>query len=385
MNANQNALLKVSHLWKSFGNVQAAKDVTFEVPKGTMISLLGPSGCGKTTTLRCIAGLESPSQGEIVIGGVTVTDVARDIQIPPEKRSIGMVFQSYAVWPHMTVFSNVAFPLKLRKKESTAAIEEKVGKTLKLVGLSDFADRPATNLSGGQQQRVALARALVGEPELVLFDEPLSNLDAKLREYMRVELIALQKRLGFTAVYVTHDQHEALALSDQLIIMNDGWIEQTGTPLEIYTAPHTSFVADFIGGSNLLKGKIIGKKGDRHVLVELEEGGAQLTCSVLLGEKAAVQGMPVTVSFRPERTGIVAQTATEISLAEGKEINKLSGKVEAALYLGEFFEYSVKIGELRLKARSRTAPPIPIDTAVFLTIAPENCLALSDGGAGKKE
>jgi iron(III) transport system ATP-binding protein len=195
MSGNQKALLRVSHLWKSFGNVQAAKDVTFEVPQGTMISLLGPSGCGKTTTLRCIAGLESPSQGEIVIGGVTVTDVARDIQVPPEKRSIGMVFQSYAVWPHMTVFANVAFPLKLRKKENTAAIEEKVGKTLKLVGLADFANRPATNLSGGQQQRVALARALVAEPELVLFDEPLSNLDAKLREYMRVELIALQNRL----------------------------------------------------------------------------------------------------------------------------------------------------------------------------------------------
>jgi iron(III) transport system ATP-binding protein len=379
MSANQDALLKVSHLWKSFGNVQAAKDVSFEVPKGKMISLLGPSGCGKTTTLRCIAGLESPSEGKIVIGGVTVTDVAGDIHIPPEKRSIGMVFQSYAIWPHMTVFANVAFPLKLRKKESTATIEEKVAKTLKLVGLTDFADRPATNLSGGQQQRVALARALVAEPELVLFDEPLSNLDAKLREYMRVELIALQKRLGFTAVYVTHDQHEALALSDQLIIMNDGWTVQIGTPLEIYNSPRTSFVADFIGGSNLMKGKIIGPKGDRNVLVELEEVGTQLTCGILRETKAAVQGTPVTVSFRPERTGIVAQTYAESSMPEGKEINKMSGKVEAVLYLGEFFEYIVKIGGLRLKARSGSTPPIPIDTPVFLSIAPENCLALSDG------
>lgn len=378
MSANQDALLKVSHLWKSFGNVQAAKDVSFEVPKGKMISLLGPSGCGKTTTLRCIAGLESPGEGKIVIGGITVTDVAGDIQIPPEKRSIGMVFQSYAVWPHMTVFANVAFPMKLRKNESRAKIEEKVTKTLKLVGLGDFADRPATNLSGGQQQRVALARALVAEPELILFDEPLSNLDAKLREYMRVELISLQKRLGFTAVYVTHDQHEALALSDQLIIMNDGLIVQIGTPLEIYNSPRTSFVADFIGGSNLMKGKIIGLKGDRNVLVELEEVGTQLTCSILRETKVAVQRTPVTVSFRPERTGIFAQTYAESSMPEGKEINKMSGRVEAVLYLGEFFEYSVKIGSLRLKAHSRSTPPLPIDAPVFLSIAPENCLALSD-------
>ena len=373
VNQNKEPLLRVSHLSKSFGNVQAAKDVSFVVPQGTMISLLGPSGCGKTTTLRCIAGLESPHAGEIAIAGVTVTDVARDIQVPPEKRSIGMVFQSYAVWPHMTVFQNVAFPLKLRKRESRSHMEEKVNRTLKLVGLADFSDRPATNLSGGQQQRVALARALVAEPQLVLFDEPLSNLDAKLRDYMRVELIALQKRLGFTAVYVTHDQQEALALSDQLVIMNEGSIEQQGTPLEVYTLPQTSFVADFIGGSNLIRGKIVGAKGAEHVLVEVEEEGNQLTCSMTREQTAGIQGKPVMVSFRPERTTIMPLKAAESSLPE---VNCLPGKVEAVLFLGEFYEYSVRVGSIRLKARSKAATPIPIDTPICLTVAPENCLAL---------
>ncbi len=373
VNPNQEPLLKVSHLSKNFGKVQAAKDVSFVVPQGTMISLLGPSGCGKTTTLRCIAGLESPHAGEIVIGGVTVTDVERDILIPPEKRSIGMVFQSYAVWPHMTVFQNVAFPLKLRKREKSSTIEEKVNQTLRLVELADLAHRPATNLSGGQQQRVALARALVGEPQLVLFDEPLSNLDAKLRDYMRVELIALQKRLGFTAVYVTHDQQEALALSDQLVIMNEGSIEQQGTPLQVYTLPRTSFVADFIGGSNLLRGKIVASKGADHVLVEVEDGGNQLTCSVTREKTAGLEGLPVMVSFRPERTSIVPLKTGDSSVPD---INCLTGKVEAVLFLGEFYEYSVRVSHIRLKARSRAAFPIPIDTPICLSVAPENCLAL---------
>ncbi len=375
VNHNKEPLLEVSHLSKSFGVVQAAKDVSFVVPKGTMISLLGPSGCGKTTTLRCIAGLESPHAGKITIGGVTVTDVERDIQIPPERRSIGMVFQSYAVWPHMTVFQNVAFPLKLRKREKRSNIEEKVNQTLKLVGLAEFARRPATNLSGGQQQRVALARALVAEPQLVLFDEPLSNLDAKLRDYMRVELIALQKRLGFTAVYVTHDQQEALALSDQLIIMNQGSIEQQGTPLDVYTLPQTSFVADFIGGSNLIKGKIIGAKGTDHILVEVEEGGNQLTCSMTREKTAGLEGLPVMVSFRPERTNILPLKTAEFSMPE---VNCLTGKVEAVLFLGEFYEYSVRVGDIRLKARSKSPFPIPIETPICLSVAPENCLALLD-------
>ncbi len=378
---NKEPLLEVSHLSKSFGGVQAAKDVSFVVPQGTMISLLGPSGCGKTTTLRCIAGLESPHSGKITIGGVTVTDVERDIQTPPERRSIGMVFQSYAVWPHMTVFQNVAFPLKLRKRGKRTNIEEKVTQTLKLVGLADFAYRPATNLSGGQQQRVALARALVAEPQLVLFDEPLSNLDAKLRDYMRVELIALQKRLGFTAVYVTHDQQEALALSDQLIIMNQGSIEQQGTPLEVYTLPQTSFVADFIGGSNLIKGKIIGAKGKDHILVEVEDGRNQLTCSMTRKKTEGLEGMPVMVSFRPERTSIMPLKTAELPMPE---VNCLDGKVEAVLFLGEFYEYSVRVANIRLKARSRSPLPIPIDTPICLSVAPENCLALPDD-LSKKE
>ena len=229
MNANDMGFVTVNHLSKRFDSVSAAKDVSFAVKRGTMVSLLGPSGCGKTTCLRCIAGLETPTAGSITIGGVTVSDVAQGIEVPPDKRSIGMVFQSYAVWPHMSVFKNVAFPLKYRR-EGKQSIEERVQNVLALVGLSDFAHRPATNLSGGQQQRVALARALVAEPQLVLFDEPLSNLDAKLRERMRVELLALQQRLRFTAIYVTHDQLEALSLSDQLVIMDQGMICQKGGP-----------------------------------------------------------------------------------------------------------------------------------------------------------
>ncbi len=367
MITSDTVLLKVRNLWKKFDDVVAVREVSFDVPKGSMMSLLGPSGCGKTTTLRCIAGLESPSAGEIFIGGMKVNDVAGGVELPPEKRSIGMVFQSYAVWPHMTVFQNVSFPLRFNKKGNSENIREKVHNVLSLVGLADFGDRPATNLSGGQQQRVALARALVAEPQLVLFDEPLSNLDAKLREYMRVEILALQKQLGFTAVYVTHDQAEALALSDQLIIMRAGVVEQQGTPQEIYLRPRTPFIADFMGASNMIRGRIVETREPSYVVVEAEEGRIQIVSSFPSGN--AAQGTPVVVVFRPELTSILTKEAPA-------EWNRLSGQVEAALFFGQFVEYSVKIGSLSLKARSRSLFPAASGTPICLTVAREDCMAI---------
>ncbi len=373
MNGKGTEFVTVSHLSKHFGSVEAVKDVSFVVDQGTMVSLLGPSGCGKTTCLRCIAGLETPTAGAITIGGVTVSEVERGVEVPPDKRSIGMVFQSYAIWPHMTVFNNVAFPLKLRK-EGKQRTEEKVQKVLELVGLGDFAHRPATNLSGGQQQRVALARALVAEPKLVLFDEPLSNLDAKLRERMRVELLALQRRLGFTAIYVTHDQQEALALSDQLIIMDQGVICQKGRPVEIYKSPRTSFVADFMGGSNLIRGRVKERKDASYVNVEIEGVEAEVICRVQDSQVGA--GMTVMVSFRPESTDIELREGKKGEVRVEKEINRLPARVNAALFMGRHYEYSVEVGGSLLKAISHSMEIVAAGTPVYVTVAKEDCLAI---------
>src|SRR4029077_13758118 len=235
--------------------VKAAQDVSFEVPEGKLFTLLGPSGCGKTTTLRSIAGLERPSSGEIEVAGKVMYSSAKRIFVAPNKRNFGMVFQSYAIWPHMNVFQNAAFPLevrKLRKKE----IEERVMRVLHAVQLDHLGDREATKLSGGQQQRLALARALVMEPQLLLLDEPLSNLDAKLRELMRFELKRLQRELRITTVYVTHDQSEALALSHEIAVMRDGHIVQIGPPRAVYDRPNSQFVADFVGTTNFVDGSV---------------------------------------------------------------------------------------------------------------------------------
>src|SRR5437868_7072926 len=247
--------IEVENLKIHYGDVPAVRGVGFEVLPGEQLTLLGPSGCGKTTTLRAIAGLEQPSAGEIRIGGAPVYSSASHVNIPAEKRGLSMVFQSYAIWPHMTVFENVAYGLRVRR-ESKDAIAEKVARALDLVQMRAFAERGASQLSGGQQQRVALARAFVFQPKVLLFDEPLSNLDAKLRADMRIELRELQHRLGITSLYVTHDLEEALAMSDRIVVMRDGLIEQTGTPDEIYRLPNSAFVADFVGSSNLIEGSL---------------------------------------------------------------------------------------------------------------------------------
>src|SRR5215510_9381867 len=246
--------IEVENLEVYFGAVPAVRGVSFTVTPGEQLTLLGPSGCGKTTTLRAIAGLEKPVAGEIRIDGTPIYSAARNINVPAEKRGLSMVFQSYAIWPHMSVFDNVAYGLRVRREEA-AAIKNKVMQALALVQMQALADRRASQLSGGQQQRVALARAFVFQPSVLLFDEPLSNLDAKLRADMRIELRELQHRLGITSVYVTHDLEEALAMSDRIVVMKDGLIEQIGPPGDIYNLPRNAFVADFVGSANLIRGR----------------------------------------------------------------------------------------------------------------------------------
>ncbi len=251
-------MISVKDLQKSFagarGEVKALRGVSFEVGKGELFTLLGPSGCGKTTTLRCIAGLEQPLSGEILIDDQPVYSAASGTFIPPERRNIGMVFQSYAIWPHMTVFQNVAYPLA--KEASRAEIGERVARILDRLSLGALSDRLAPNLSGGQQQRVALARALVAQPQVLLLDEPLSNLDAKLREQMRFELKALQESFGITTVYVTHDQEEALALSDRIGLMHEGALIEVGSPADLYLRPAHRVTADFLGTANFVPAQV---------------------------------------------------------------------------------------------------------------------------------
>lgn len=253
------AEVRIEHVFKRFGAVTAVNDFDLVVKDGEFVSILGPSGCGKTTTLRMIAGFERATEGEIYIGDHCVSSSIKGNFAPPEKRDIGMVFQSYAVWPHMTVAENVGYPLKIQKVDKKER-EERVQKMLELVHLGEYSKRYPHQLSGGQQQRVALARALVAQPGLLLLDEPLSNLDAKLRESMRFEILAIQKELGITVVYVTHDQGEAMAMSDRVVVMSAGVVQQIGAPHEIYTKPANKMVADFIGLVNFIDGEV---KGDR--------------------------------------------------------------------------------------------------------------------------
>jgi len=264
-------LLKILHLIKKYGRLNAVNDLSLDVEKGDIVALLGPSGCGKTTTLRCVAGLEKPDDGEIIINGKTV--FSRNVFVPPEKRNVGMVFQSYALWPHMNVFDNVAYPLKLRRY-ARPEIRKQVLKALELVGLSGMEYKFPSQLSGGQQQRVALARAIVYEPQLILLDEPLSNLDAKLRERVRGELKYLLKKIGLTALYVTHDQEEAFVIADRIVLMDAGRIVQVGTPMEIYEKPANKFVAEFIGRANVFEATVVERGGeDGYGFVKLKKGG----------------------------------------------------------------------------------------------------------------
>ena len=322
------AVLEFRDVLKRYGDYTAVDRVSFALAPGEFFTLLGPSGCGKTTTLRLVAGLEEPDDGEIVLSGNPIAAPRRGILVPPDKRRMGMVFQSYAIWPHMTVFENVAFPLRVRG-ESAGALKKKVLDALELVGLGGFEARGATSLSGGQQQRVALARALSYTPAVLLLDEPLSNLDAKLREQMRFELRALQRRLNLTVLYVTHDQSEAMTLSDRIAVMRQGKIEQLGNPVDIYERPATAFVGDFLGRTVVLDGAL-KKTGDRLFLEFV--GGERLSVGENHNGKFA-DGEAIRIVCRPEDVRILA--AGPVAPTE------ITARVNEVAYLGDHLEYTV--------------------------------------------
>ncbi|MGH8724478.1 MAG: ABC transporter ATP-binding protein [Burkholderiales bacterium] len=343
--------------------MRAAHEVSFEVPQGRLFTLLGPSGCGKTTTLRSIAGLERPRSGEIVVGSQVIFSSSKAVFVPPNRRGLGMVFQSYAIWPHMTVFDNAAFPLQVaRKRLPRKELEQRVQRVLRVVALDDMAGREATKLSGGQQQRLALARALVMEPPLLLLDEPLSNLDAKLRERMRFELKRLQRELGITTVYVTHDQSEALALSHSIAVMNAGRIEQLGSPREIYERPCNQFVADFIGTTNFIGGSI-REAADGFYRIQSEVGELRVR-----GAEPLAAGTRVVVSVRPE----------DIVLSETRPQgeNVLQGTVHTKVFLGESVDFEVKIASRTLLSRAHPSLGTRVGHPIHLSLDPEKCVAL---------
>jgi iron(III) transport system ATP-binding protein len=351
--------------------VKAAQDVSFDVPEGKLFTLLGPSGCGKTTTLRSIAGLERPTAGDIAVAGRTVYSSSRRVFVAPNKRNFGMVFQSYAIWPHMNVFQNVAFPLEVRKLPRRE-IQDKVMRVLTAVQLDHLVEREATKLSGGQQQRLALARALVMEPLLLLLDEPLSNLDAKLRDAMRTELKRLQREFNLTTVYVTHDQTEALALSHEIAVMNDGFIVQIGTPRQIYEQPANQFVADFVGQTNFVGGTVMTVD---HVSGRCLVKTALGDLKVHAGE-GIVRDASVVVSVRPEDLEL---SVREITAAEGD--NVIRALVHAKDFLGEYLDFHVKVGDVVLQARAHPSLRTPTGDPIYVRMQAEKCVAIRTDAA----
>ena len=361
-------MLKIDELKKSFivekGEVRAVQDVSIDIADGQFFTLLGPSGSGKSTTLRCIAGLEQPEDGEIYIGGQCVFSAKRQIAVPPEERPIGMVFQSYAIWPHMDVFHNVAFPLlygnRGKKKLSKSEIEKYVTDALTMVQMEGLASRPATQLSGGQQQRVALARALVRKPRLLLLDEPLSNLDAKLREEMRVELKELARSVGITTFFVTHDQVEALALSDVIGVIMGGNLVEIGTPYEMYVRPKNKLVAEFLGTANALQGRVVrtGNNGS----VETEFG----PIAVDLSSTEVSSNESVFVMIRPEDLTCSREPS---QFSE----NIFEGTIMRALFLGNFIDGEVQIRGKNFRAMLNPHQVFQPGERVYVHVAPDRC------------
>ena len=341
--------------------------VSFEVEQGELFTLLGPSGCGKTTTLRSIAGLEHPDSGSVRLRDQVLFDSQLGINIPVNRRGISMVFQSYAIWPHMTVFKNVSFPLEVlprKQRPSAAVIKDRVEQILETVGLLSYVSHSATQLSGGQQQRLALARALVTEPPIILLDEPLSNLDAKLRESMRLELKRLQRETGVTAIYVTHDQGEALSLSSRIAIMNSGKIVQVGTPREIYGSPASKYVADFLGGANFLEGTVTGGlSGD----IWVDTGIGVIHAS---GQPSREMGARVVVCVRPEHMRI------STSIPDERPVNGFDAKLVATAFLGDRIDHVVRTGECELRVRSEASVRIRRTDDVFIWADPSDVIIL---------
>jgi ABC-type Fe3+/spermidine/putrescine transport system ATPase subunit len=324
------------------------------------VTLLGPSGCGKTTTLRSIAGLETPTDGSIRLNGQTVFSGRERRNIPSEKRGVSMVFQSYAIWPHMTVFENVAYGLRVRKVPQ-AEVAANVARVLDMVQMRAYADRPASKLSGGQQQRVAVARAIAFSPNVLLFDEPLSNLDAKLRAEMRVELRELQRRLDITSLYVTHDQEEALAISDRVIVMNGGRIEQIGSPEAIYNQPSSHFVADFVGSANMIPGTVRGAGPNGSLLFETR-GGTRLH-----------------VSAQPGRTDgtMVALRSSYITFGRASDShNAVSGTIHRRMFHGDFIQYVIDWADGQLIVRRPPTELLDEGGEVVVSFDPVHCVLL---------
>ncbi|MBX3031226.1 MAG: ABC transporter ATP-binding protein [Chloroflexi bacterium] len=326
---------------------RAVDGVSFQVTEGHFYSLLGPSGCGKTTTLRCVAGLERPDQGSISLGGTVVADGSQ--ALPPERRDIGMVFQSYAIWPHMTVFENAAFPLRVGgAKVGRDELRRRVDEVLAIVGLSDYAGRSATQLSGGQQQRLALARALIRRPRVLLLDEPLSNLDARLRDRMRAEIRDLQRQVGITTLYVTHDQVEALSMSDRIAVMDGGRIVQEGDARSIYAHPATRFVAGFVGTANFLDVVAVGLAETGAMRLRLADGVVEADVPDGMAE-----GEAATLSVRPENVWL-----RPIAVEAAPPAGSVTGHVDEVVYMGDTVEVRVRLVEGVVSARMHpSAPP----------------------------
>ncbi len=344
--------IAVRNLVKSYGSLRVIHAISLDVAESEFVTLLGPSGCGKTTTLRAIAGLEVPNGGSIVINSRVVSDAAKDIFVPPHERNLGMVFQSYAIWPHLTVAQNVAFPLTVRGERNTSPA---VDWALNVVGMAAFAARRPSELSGGQQQRVALARAIAGRPQVLLFDEPLSNLDARLRDRTRTEISRIQRELHVPALYVTHDQTEALSMSDRVIVMEAGRVVQEGPPETLYTRPANRFVADFIGNANFLP-------------VRQERGTWRLPDGTAILLEGALEPGPDPVALlRPEAIQLEAATDG----AAGPAQNRLTGIVQTGAYLGPHIEYLVDVAGIRLRAFSRVA--LAPGSAAMLSFAAADC------------
>ena len=368
-------------LWKTYpgGTSPAVKDLSVDVLDGEILTLLGPSGCGKTTTLRMVAGLETPDAGDIFFGEEAVVMTSRRFNLPPNKRNVGMVFQSYAIWPHMTVAENVAFPLKARRFPKRE-IKDRVLRALDLVGLAGFEDRPGPLLSGGQQQRVAFARALVTEPRVLLLDEPFSNLDAKLREQMRISVKLLQKRLNIAMLFVTHDQIEALSLSNRIALMNFGVVQQQGDPRLLYEEPVNEFVRDFVGRTLLFKGKVQTSNPSGQMAIALAGARDCIVFGRCYNPGGMKTGESVFIGVRPEDV--------EIHPAHGAEApsGMIGGKVEATLFVGERIEYQVEVdGQGVIMIYGERHKPVDEGSKVWLKLRPEGHTAWASDWSHKEE
>ena len=356
--------IQIASLVKKFGETTVLPGLHLDVATGELLVLLGPSGCGKTTTMRCIAGLETPTAGRISIGGATVFDDAARIDVPIEERRVGMVFQSYAIWPHMTVYENVAFPLEIGNV-AKSDVRERVREMLALVGLDTLSGRGASYLSGGQMQRVALARSLIHRPAVLLMDEPLSNLDARLRDRLRVLLRELQTRFKTTALYVTHDQQEALALADRIVVLDAGTILQTGAPEELYRSPSTRTVADFLGYGNIFT---VSTAPQSAGTVRLEVSDQLLA--------AAVVPKGATAYAACVRPNDVRLTPIDPDAGSSMPPNTFRGTIVMASFQGSFVHYRVRSAGLVWDVHRVDPPPVHVDDDVLLTVAPEHVLVV---------